>query len=59
VSHLVVTADVGLVVTVFGMSYSSDLADEQWALLEPVFNTPGRRGSKHARDLQCGTWVRF
>jgi hypothetical protein len=39
-----VTADVGLVGTVCGMTYASDLTDEQWALLEPVFNAPGKRG---------------
>jgi len=50
----VVTAVAGLVGTVCGMSYSSDLTDEQWALLEPVFNAPGKRGPKHAPDLR---WV--
>jgi putative transposase len=34
------------------MSYPSDLTDEQWALLEPVFNAPGKRGRKHADDLR-------
>ena len=34
------------------MSYTSDLTHEQWALLEPVFNTPGKRGPKHAPDLR-------
>ena len=34
------------------MSYASDLTDEQWALLEPVFNVPGKRGPKHAPDLR-------
>jgi len=34
------------------MSYSSDLAGEQWALLEPVFGAPGRRGPRHAPDLR-------
>jgi transposase len=34
------------------MSHSSDLTDEQWALLEPVFNAPGKRGPKHAPDLR-------
>jgi putative transposase len=34
------------------MSYSSDLTDEQWALLKPVFNAPGKRGPKHAPDLR-------
>ncbi|HET8985318.1 MAG TPA: transposase, partial [Trueperaceae bacterium] len=38
--------------TVGGMAYTSDLTDEQWALLEPVFNTPGKRGAKHAPDLR-------
>ncbi|MGH8961908.1 MAG: transposase [Jatrophihabitantaceae bacterium] len=32
------------------MAYPSDLTDEQWALLEPVFNVPGKRGRKHADD---------
>jgi transposase len=49
---LVVTAVAGLVGTVCGMSYSSDLTDEQWALLEPVFNAPGKRGPKDAPDLR-------
>lgn len=39
------------VVTVRGMSYPSDLT-EQWELLEPVFNAPGKRGRKHADDLR-------
>ena len=34
------------------MSYASDLTDEQWALLEPVFNAPGKRGPKHVPDLR-------
>ena len=34
------------------MSYPSDLTDEQWALLEPVFNTPGKREPKPAPDLR-------
>jgi putative transposase len=38
--------------TVPGMSYPSDLADDQWDLLEPVFNAPGKRGRKHADDLR-------
>ncbi|MGC9665598.1 hypothetical protein ACNTMW_03470 [Planosporangium sp. 12N6] len=33
------------------MTYASDLTDEQWALLEPVFNAPGKRGPRHAPDL--------
>ena len=37
-SHVVVTADVGLVGTVCGMAFSCDLTDEQWALLEPVWS---------------------
>lgn len=36
----------------WSMSYSSDLTDEQWALLAPVFNMPGQRGPKHAPDLR-------
>jgi transposase len=35
-----------------GMSYPSDLTDDQWALLEPVFRAPGRCGRKHAGDLR-------
>src|SRR3954454_23426813 len=34
------------------MGHASDLIDEQWALLEPVFNAPGKRGPKHAPDLR-------
>ena len=34
------------------MSYASDLTGEQWALLDPVFNAPGKRGPKHAPDLR-------
>ena len=34
------------------MPHPSDLTDEQWELLEPVFNAPGRRGRKHADDLR-------
>ncbi len=34
------------------MSYSSDLTDEQWTLLEPVFNAPGKRGPIHVVDLR-------
>jgi transposase len=52
VFYLVATAVTGLVGTVCAMSYSSDLTDEQWALLEPVFNPPGKRGPKHAPDLR-------
>ncbi len=52
VSHLAATAAVALVVTMHVMSYSSDLTDEQWALLEPVFNAPGKRGPRHGPDLR-------
>ena len=38
--------------TVPSMSYPSDLTDDQWTLLEPVFNAPGKRGRKHADDLR-------
>ena len=38
--------------TVRGMPYPSDLTDEQWDLLEPVFNAPGKRGRRHADDLR-------
>jgi len=34
------------------MSYASDLTDEQWALLERVYNPAGKRGPKHAPDLR-------
>lgn len=34
------------------MPYPSDLTDEQWHLLEPVFNAPGKRGRRHADDLR-------
>jgi putative transposase len=34
------------------MSYPSDVTDEQWALLEPVFNPPGKRGPKHGAGLR-------
>lgn len=34
------------------MPYPSDLTDEQWDLLEPVFNAPGKRGRRHANDLR-------
>jgi hypothetical protein len=37
-----VQPDVGLVGTACGMSYSSDLTDAQWAMLEPVVNAPGK-----------------
>ena len=39
-------------VTVRSMSYLSDLTDEQWALLDPVFRATGKRGRKHASDLR-------
>lgn len=35
-----------------GMAYPTDVTDEQWALLEPVFNAPGKRGRKHCDDLR-------
>ena len=34
------------------MSYPSDLTDDQWGLLEPMFNAPGKRGRKHGDDLR-------
>ncbi len=34
------------------MPYPSSLTDEQWDLLEPVFNAPGKRGRRHAADLR-------
>ena len=39
-------------VTVRGASYPSDLTDDQWELLEPVLNAPGKHGRKHADDLR-------
>jgi transposase len=41
-----------LVVTVPGMSYPSDLTDDQWELLQPIFNASRKRGRKHAADLR-------
>jgi len=40
-------------VTVPDVAYPSDLTDDQWALLDQVFNAPGKRGSKHAADLRA------
>ena len=34
------------------MPYPSDLTDEQWGLLGPVFNAPGKRGRRYADDLR-------
>jgi putative transposase len=34
------------------MSYPSDVTNEQWALLEPVFNPPSKRGPKHGAGLR-------
>jgi transposase len=34
------------------MPYPSDLTDDHWALLEPVFKASGKRGRKHADDLR-------
>ena len=53
-SHLFVTAPGGLIGTLAGMWYSSDLTDERWSLLEPVFSAPCKRGPKHAPDLRRG-----
>jgi hypothetical protein len=44
VFHVVATAVARAGGTVRGMPYASDLTDERWALLEPVFNTPRKRG---------------
>ena len=49
---LVVTAVIGLAGTLCGMSYAKDLTDKQWALLELVFNSQGKRGPEHATDLR-------
>lgn len=34
-----------------GHVVSTDLTNEQWTLLEPVFNAPGKQGPSHAADL--------
>ena len=34
------------------MAYPSDLTDDQWNVLEPVFNAPSRRVRKHGDDLR-------
>ncbi len=34
------------------MPHARDLTDEQWDLLESVFNAPGNVGPKHAADLR-------
>ena len=41
--------------TVRGMPYPSDLTDDQWDLLEPAFNAPGKRGRKRKirHDKPC------
>ena len=52
VFHLAATALAGEVGTLHGMSYPSDLTDDQWALLSPVLNAPGKRGPKHGEDLR-------
>ena len=44
------------------MSYLSDLTDEEWALVDSVFNAPGKCGRKHAPDLapwwtRCCAWL--
>jgi putative transposase len=49
---LAATAPVNPDGTIRGMSYSSALTDDQWVLLEPVFNAPGKRGPKHGPDLR-------
>jgi hypothetical protein len=45
VSSFVPTAGAAWVGTVHLMSRANDLTDMQWALLEPVFNAPGKRGT--------------
>ena len=40
-------------VTVRGVSCPSDLTDEQWELLESVFNAPVKRDRKHSDDLRA------
>jgi putative transposase len=34
------------------VAYSSDLIDEQWTLLQPVLNRPGKRGCRYGSDLR-------
>ena len=51
VPRLDVRVDVGLAVTVRGMSYPIDLTDEPWALLEPVCNPPSKMRAQAAPDL--------
>lgn len=34
------------------MAYPSDLTDEQWALLRPVFSPPSKAGRKHGQGLR-------
>lgn len=56
-SHVAVTARVSPGGTVWSVSYSTDLTDEQWALLEPVFNAPGKRAPRSpmvASDAPAG-----
>lgn len=52
VSHSMLIAVARLVGTVLGVSYSSDLTDEQWTLVESVVNAPGERGRTHAPDIR-------
>ena len=40
-----------------GRSYPSDLTDEHWKRLEPVFNAPGKRGPSTYR-ISAGWWTR-
>ena len=51
-SLLGATAPGSRIVTVRSMSYLSDLTEEPWALMDPVFNAPGKRGRKHGDDLR-------
>lgn len=44
-------------VTVRGMSYPSDLTGEQWELLEPVFNNPGKRGPQSTGPTCAPSWM--
>lgn len=41
-----------LVDTVRGMAYPSHLTDDQWDLLEPLFNAPDNRRRRHGDDLR-------
>lgn len=49
---MVATAEPVPAGTVRRVSHTSDLTDEQWALLERVSNGPGERGPERGPDLR-------